>query len=235
MSDPPAFPRVGAPLLAKLLNISERRVRQLSQQGIIARCRVGEYDLCRSLHGYTAYLQSLVTAPDASTESVALQRQRVRLVKSQADRAEYLYRVESGQWVAQAQVDHAFQELAGIFLNSLDTLPGRSAVELVNLSEAAEIKMRLQAACQAVRQHIGVSLIGLGQTFRERAEASAFVSSEASADTESMGGCASEFTAGECRTGGLAEPADALHDADCSGLYPTGDQTGDCRDGEPDG
>lgn len=231
----PVFPSVNAGLLAKLLNISERRVQQLAKQGIIARSRLGEYDLCRSLHGYTAYLQSLITAPDSSHESAALQRQRVRLVKAQADRAEHLYRVESGEWVALDVVEQAFQGLAATFIGSLETLPGRLAFELVGISEASEIKMRLLTACRVCREQTGERLRELGETFRKRAEISPAVSIASFADSRSVGGCAPEPPLGECGAGALAEFTDAVHDSDCASLHATRDQAGDRGHGKPDG
>lgn len=44
-------------LLAKLLNVSERRVRQLAASGVVVRLGRGQYELSSGLHGYIGYLK----------------------------------------------------------------------------------------------------------------------------------------------------------------------------------
>ena len=48
-----------ADVLAKLLDISERRVRQLSAEGIIPKGARGRYEMVGAVRGYIRYLREL--------------------------------------------------------------------------------------------------------------------------------------------------------------------------------
>ena len=45
-------------VIAKLLDLSERRVQQLSREGVIPKATRGQYDLVGSVRGYVRYLRS---------------------------------------------------------------------------------------------------------------------------------------------------------------------------------
>jgi phage terminase Nu1 subunit (DNA packaging protein) len=44
-------------VIARLLDLSERRVQQLSREGVIPRAERGQYDLIGSVRGYVRYLR----------------------------------------------------------------------------------------------------------------------------------------------------------------------------------
>ena len=44
-------------VIAKLLDLSERRVQQLSREGVIPKAERGQYDLIGSVRGYVRYLR----------------------------------------------------------------------------------------------------------------------------------------------------------------------------------
>jgi phage terminase Nu1 subunit (DNA packaging protein) len=52
-------------VIAKLLDLSERRVQQLSREGVIPKAERGQYDLIGSVRGYVRYLrdQAVWTCP----------------------------------------------------------------------------------------------------------------------------------------------------------------------------
>ncbi len=73
-------------VIAKLLDLSERRVQQLSREGVIPKAERGQYDLIGSVRGYVRYLRdqalkSQAGAPDYMAE-------RARFIRARADIAE---------------------------------------------------------------------------------------------------------------------------------------------------
>ena len=44
-------------VIARLLDLSERRVQQLSREGVIPKAERGQYDLIGSVRGYVRYLR----------------------------------------------------------------------------------------------------------------------------------------------------------------------------------
>ncbi|MGH7856215.1 MAG: terminase small subunit, Nu1, partial [Candidatus Binatia bacterium] len=79
------MPEQSAHVIAKLFNVTDRRVRQLAEQGIVPRPdRRGKYDLAACIRGYVKYLQEC--AFGAGTAD--LQAERGRLIRARADMAE---------------------------------------------------------------------------------------------------------------------------------------------------
>ncbi len=60
--------------LAKLLNLSERRIQQLAREGVIPRVRAGQYDVVGGIRGYLNHMH----ASESQTPSEH-QQQKTRL------------------------------------------------------------------------------------------------------------------------------------------------------------
>lgn len=70
--------------IARLLNITERRVQQLAQEGVIPKSGRGRYPLAGSVQGYVRYLQDHVSRTGG--DALELNSERARLAKEQADK-----------------------------------------------------------------------------------------------------------------------------------------------------
>lgn len=77
-----AFP---AAVIARLLNITERRLQQLAKEGVVPKAGRGRYPLAACVTGYVKYLQERV-AEQAAPDALELNAQRARLAKEQADK-----------------------------------------------------------------------------------------------------------------------------------------------------
>ena len=78
---------VGA--IARLLNVTERRVQQLAAQGVIPRATRGEYPLVGSVQGYVRFLQERAEGrADPASEGPDLVAERTRKVRAEASMAE---------------------------------------------------------------------------------------------------------------------------------------------------
>jgi len=90
-------PMYPASTLAKLFNLSERRIRQLAQQGIIPKKEKDKYDVVASVQGYLKYLQEQAAGQGLTTEAIHIQR--LRRIKAQADEKELSVGEQSGQLI----------------------------------------------------------------------------------------------------------------------------------------
>jgi phage terminase Nu1 subunit (DNA packaging protein) len=86
VTTPPAYPVYPVDAIAKLLNLTPRRIRQLVAEGIIPRVERGKYDLIRSVRGYVKYLQE--RAEGRGVEPSGLHEERMRLLTAQAEHKE---------------------------------------------------------------------------------------------------------------------------------------------------
>ena len=78
-------------VIARLLDLTERRVQQLAQDGVIppaARTgpERGRYDLVSAVRGYVRYLREQATRSPSGSADFGVER--ARLVKAKADLAE---------------------------------------------------------------------------------------------------------------------------------------------------
>ena len=71
--------------VARFLDITERRVRQLREEGIISELRPGLYDLIDANHRYINYLRN--RNPD-SAERIDYNAERAKLVKANKQRSD---------------------------------------------------------------------------------------------------------------------------------------------------
>jgi phage terminase Nu1 subunit (DNA packaging protein) len=142
-----------AATLAKLFQLTERRVQQLAKDGIIPKAEKGRYDLAGSVRGYIRYLQERAAGRlDGSyQETTDLLQERKRLIKAQADKTESEHQKLRGELIPFTLVEETLNEVAVLFASSVDALPGRLANELAGLSDPALIKTRLFEECRRLR------------------------------------------------------------------------------------
>jgi len=146
----PTYP---ASTFAKLFDLTERRIQQLSKDGIIPKSIDGKYELVGVVRSYVKYLQVRAQGRQdaAYTDPTDIRLERKRLIKAQADNAECEHQIKRGELVAFSVVENLLNEVAVLYGSSLDALPGRLAQELAGLSDAAVIKNRLFDECRQLR------------------------------------------------------------------------------------
>ena len=59
-------------VIARLLDLSERRVQQLSREGVIPKAERGQYDLIGSVRGYVRYLRDQALKAQAGAPSASM-------------------------------------------------------------------------------------------------------------------------------------------------------------------
>lgn len=131
-------------VIARFLNLTERRVQQLARDGIIPKADKGKYDLVRCVQHYVQYLQERAygngdTAHDTHHE-------RARLIKAQADKTELEVAEMRGQLMPIETIEHDWMQHVSSCRMRLLAIPSKSAFQIVSLKEPAEIERFLKAA-----------------------------------------------------------------------------------------
>jgi len=93
--------------LAKLLNLSERRIQQLARKGIIPRVKSGQYDVIGGIQGYLKYLQP----EHEDKDQTSYQQQKTRLIQLQADLLELRLARKNRQLISVKAVDDAWMDI----------------------------------------------------------------------------------------------------------------------------
>ena len=136
-ADSPTYP---VSTIAKLLLITDRRVQQLSKDGVIPKTDHGRYELAPAVQGYVRYLQERSLGRPSAPEDY--HTEKARLVKAQADRAEMEVKTISGELVKASDVANEWFATINDCKSRLLSIASKAAPILASESNAG--------ACQTI-------------------------------------------------------------------------------------
>ena len=136
---PTAYP---VSTIAKLFGISERRVQQLAQDGIIPKPEKNQYELVGSVRAYINYLQQRAFGKGVAPQDTHLER--ARLLKAQADMAEIELAQRTGELVTVERVEADWLAMVAACRAKLLGIPTKSAYQISNLKDTHEIEKFLK-------------------------------------------------------------------------------------------
>jgi phage terminase Nu1 subunit (DNA packaging protein) len=152
-------------VIARLLDLSERRIQQLSRDGVIPKAERGQYDLVAAVRGYVAYLRDLAVKAQAGAPDFGVER--ARLIKAKADIAEMEAEGRRGELLPAEAVEAAWTAILARLRARLLVLPDRLAPICVEEATIAGVRDQIR---KAVRE----ALLELSETpvFAEEPEGS---------------------------------------------------------------
>lgn len=130
--------------LSNFFKLSERRIQQLTQEGIlpsVKRTREGnQYDLIPTIQRYIYYLQDLVNNRTKSTEEQENQRlnAEIKLKEAKAEIAQLDLKELKAEMLRAEDVQAFIEDLAATTKSLLTGLPGRLAMDLANIDDTVE-------------------------------------------------------------------------------------------------
>jgi len=131
--------------VAKFLNLDERRVQQLVQEGMPKEKR-GEYDLTACAKWYIRYLQNALEKKGlaAKEKGPSEHEERIRLMRADADLKEIELARERGQLVAIPDVEKEMAEMALSVKARVLAVAPRLAPELIGEESRLMIQARIE-------------------------------------------------------------------------------------------
>ena len=130
-------------IIAKLLDLTPRRIRQLVDEGVIQRAEKGRYELVPSVRGYIRYLRDRAIGADALPDESA-RASRARLLKAQAEAQEMENAKNRGYLLSVAVIERAWTEMASAFKSRILSIPGKAAPQVVSCNSISEVKAILE-------------------------------------------------------------------------------------------
>lgn len=122
--------------VARFLDISERRVRQLRDEKIIAEARPGLYDLTDTNHRYINYLRK--RNPE-SEEVIDYNTERAKLVRAKRKNEEYELQLKEKQLHAAADIEAVMNNMLVNFKSRMMAIPAKLSPVLCKKTDKAEI------------------------------------------------------------------------------------------------
>lgn len=132
MSESSAVP---VKVVAEWLNLTPRRIQQLSQQGVVKKSGRGRYDLKASVQGYTRFLSDQVDRTGSSEE---LARERLLTARAERQKKEVALARVLETVISVEDHERMLTDAFELVRARLRHLPGKVAPRMVGLEEARD-------------------------------------------------------------------------------------------------
>lgn len=147
----------GSAIIAKLFGVTERRVQQLAQEGIIpaAQRKPYKFDLLPTVQAYIKHLSDKAYGKEQkSTDNVQAEADKLRaeadLKQSKAKIAEMQLKEFEGKMHRSEDVEAMTNDLVYTVRSMIMALPGRLAMDVIQVSSAAEASALIRAECYKI-------------------------------------------------------------------------------------
>ena len=100
--------------LCKLLDLTPRRVQQLTAEGVLIKVERGRYDLVRSVRGYVKYLRDRALKSDMRDGDESINASKQRKIKAEAELAELDLMERQGELVRTEDVAKRWNNLGAV-------------------------------------------------------------------------------------------------------------------------
>ena len=161
MAEAPKRNLQGSEVIAKLFGVTERRVQQLAKEGIIpaAQTRPYKFDLLTTVQTYIRYLSDKVNGKEQkSTDTVQAEGDKLRaeadLKQSKAKMAEMQLHELEGKMHRSEDVEAMTTDLVYTIRSMIMALPGRLAMDVVQVKTASEASALIRAECNKVLEEL---------------------------------------------------------------------------------
>lgn len=154
--------------IAKLLDITERRVHQLVKEGILPRASRGNYELVPCVQGYIRYLRRERLANN-DVMPISSSSERTRLIKIQADKLELEMGILKGKILYAKEAETGWNNLVARCRAVLLGIPNRLAHQLASISNPQELAHLLKQAIYEALLEL-TTTNNIGEEIHETAE-----------------------------------------------------------------
>lgn len=126
-------------VIAKLLDLSIRRVYQLTNDGVIPKAEKGRYELVPAVQGYIRYLRDRAIGADALPDEAA-RASRARLIKAQAEAQEMENAKVRGELLPKDPVERAVTAVLGVVRNRILAIETKLPMRVLGCNSLQEIQ-----------------------------------------------------------------------------------------------
>ena len=178
--------KVSVQVIARLLMISERRVQQLANEGVIPRTESRRYNLEESVQAYIQYIQGKSVGRAMVDEQIDFHEEKARLTKIQADKAQLELDEMARSLVKAEDVSREWYNAVTDCKGRLLSIPSKAAPIVAAETSAGACKKIIDDLVFEALEELG----SYGNTEREEADPEGHDSVEAAteADGEQLGG-----------------------------------------------
>lgn len=153
--------------IARFLDVSERRVRQLRDEEVIAEVRPGLYDLIDTNHRYINYLRK--RNPE-SKEAIDYNAERAKLIRAKRKSEEYELQLKENRLHTSEDIETVMKDMLVNFKSRLMAIPAKLAPVLCKKTDRAEIFKLLKQHIDEALQELSDFKTTFGESVKEDEE-----------------------------------------------------------------
>lgn len=153
--------------VARFLDVSERRVRQLRDEEVIIEARPGLYDLIDANHRYINYLRK--RNPE-SEEAIDYNTERAKLIRAKRKSEEYELQLKENRLHASEDIETVMKDMLVNFKSRLMAIPAKLAPVLCKKTDRAEIFKLLKQHIDEALQELSDFKTTFGESVKEDEE-----------------------------------------------------------------
>jgi hypothetical protein len=124
--------------IARLLNLTPRRVQQLAKEGHFPQSRRGHYEVVPTVQGYCRYMQGIVGGVDDEHRSV-----QTEIAKQRAERLARENALARGELIPRGHMITGMQTAISHCRSKLLSIPSKAAPAVAAIDDVAAIKEHL--------------------------------------------------------------------------------------------
>ena len=124
--------------LAEILGLSDRRIRQLEQQGVISKIGRGKFNLAQAVQQYITWIKSQAAAK--SEEELDLKKEKTLLTRAQRQKAELELQIMRGELHRAEDVERVMNDMLGAFRARCLTIPIKAAPRIQGETDIVTIQ-----------------------------------------------------------------------------------------------
>ena len=147
---------VSAKVLSKLFSLTERRIRDLAQEGILVReTTKGRYNLERSVQNYILHLKTNKNIENMKTnKELDLEEEKAIHEKVKREKAEIELKIMKGEVHLSEDVESVLSTMLANFRSKVLAMPSKIAPTIVSQNDVKYIRDRIKVECIEVLEEL---------------------------------------------------------------------------------
>ncbi len=123
-------------IIAEMLGLTEKRVKQLTEEGVLKEVANGHYKLAESIQAYIGYLQNKLSDRDETSD---YNTEKAKLTKAKREKEEAELALMKGELHNASDVEFVVSTMLVSFRAKMLTVPNKSLAEIRNAKNDKEI------------------------------------------------------------------------------------------------
>lgn len=134
---------VTAKVIGQIIGVTDRRVRQLAQEGVVPKHESGSYELVPTIKAYVNYIKVGIDAEEGS-DKANLDKEKYLHEKAKREKAELILGEMKGELHDAAIVEEVMSDMLSNFRSKLLSIPSKTAPILLGINDIPEIQEILE-------------------------------------------------------------------------------------------